>query len=65
MTLRRIPLPRTLDARERTEGVPDGLPFNPDDALLARVDLLNLTTRFADFIKTNGGFRQHGCVVRR
>ena len=37
-----------LEARVRTEGVPDGLPFNPDGAFLARVALLNLATRFGD-----------------
>lgn len=40
---------RDLEARVRTEGVPDGLPFDPDASFLARVQLLNLTTRFGDF----------------
>lgn len=40
---------RELEARVRTEGVPDGLPFDPDGAFLGKVELLNLTTRFGDF----------------
>ena len=38
-----------LEARVRTEGVPDGLPFTPDAAFLERVEMLNLTTRHGDF----------------
>ena len=37
-----------LDARVRAEGVPDGVPFSPDGPFLARVELLNLTTRCGD-----------------
>lgn len=38
-----------LEARVRTEGVPDGLHFTPDAAFLERVEMLNLTTRHGDF----------------
>jgi predicted nucleotidyltransferase len=38
-----------LEARVRTEGVPDGLPLTADAAFLARVEMLNLTTRHGDF----------------
>jgi len=34
-----------LGARIRTEGEPDGLPFDPSPDLLGRTELLNLTTR--------------------
>jgi hypothetical protein len=37
-----------LDARIRTGAVPEGVPFDHDADSLARVDLLNLTTRFGD-----------------
>jgi hypothetical protein len=37
-----------LDARIRTPGEPDGLPFDRSAAMLARVELLNLTTRAGD-----------------
>ena len=40
---------RELEARVRTEGVPDGLPFDPDARFLRRVELLNLSTRYGDF----------------
>lgn len=46
-----------LEARVRTEGVPDGLPLDPDGAFLARVELLDLTTRCGDFDLT---FRPSG-----
>jgi hypothetical protein len=39
---------REVDARIRTEGVPDGLPFARDAAFLGRVDLLNLVTKFGE-----------------
>jgi len=38
-----------IDARIRTSGVPEGLPFSYDAGFLARVDLLNLVTRYGDF----------------
>lgn len=37
-----------LDARIRTEGSPDGLPFQHDAASLAGVRVWNLTTRYGD-----------------
>jgi predicted nucleotidyltransferase len=37
-----------LDARIRTEGVPEGLPFAHDAESLARSTIWNLTTRFGD-----------------
>lgn len=37
-----------LDARIRTEGEPDGLPFDRSAKMLARSSILNLTTRFGD-----------------
>lgn len=37
-----------LEARIRTEGVPDGLPFGVSAAALANVEILNLTTRFGN-----------------
>lgn len=37
-----------LDARIRTEGVPEGLPFSHDAASLATSQTLNLTTRYGD-----------------
>jgi len=46
-----------LEARVRTEGVPDGLPLAADAAFLARVEMLNLTTRYGDFDLT---FRPSG-----
>jgi hypothetical protein len=39
---------KELDAKIRTEAVPEGVPFDHDANSLARVDLLNLTTRFGD-----------------
>jgi hypothetical protein len=39
---------REVDARIRTEGAPDGLPFARDAAFLSRVDLLNLVTKFGE-----------------
>jgi len=38
-----------LDARIRTAGVPDGLPFSHDAASLAAVDVWNLTCTFGEF----------------
>ena len=38
-----------MEARIRTSGVPDGLPFACDAGFLSRIDLLNLVTRFGDF----------------
>lgn len=40
---------KELDARIRTVGAPEGLPFARDARFLAGVDLLNLVTRFGDF----------------
>ena len=40
---------KDVDARIRTAGAPDGLPFACDAESLARVDLLNLVTRYGDF----------------
>jgi hypothetical protein len=40
---------KEIDARIRTTGAPEGLPFACDAGFLARVDLLNLVTRFGDF----------------
>jgi len=37
-----------LDARIRTEGEPDGLPFDRSARMLERASLLNLTTRYGD-----------------
>jgi hypothetical protein len=37
-----------LDARIRSEGEPDGLPFDRSPRLLERTSLLNLTTRHGD-----------------
>ena len=37
-----------LDARIRTEGIPDGLPFSHDAALLAAVGVWNLTCKFGE-----------------
>lgn len=37
-----------IDARIRTAGVPEGLPFDRSPELLERVEILNLTTRFGD-----------------
>ena len=37
-----------IDARIRTSDAPDGLRFSRDAVFLARVDLLNLVTRFGD-----------------
>ena len=37
-----------LEARVRVEGVEGGVPFDPHPTLLARVSLLNLTTRYGD-----------------
>lgn len=48
---------RELEARVRAEGAPEGVPFAPDAALLERVELLNLTTRYGDFDLT---FRPSG-----
>lgn len=39
---------RALEARIRTSGVPDGLPFNHDAASLLRGQIWNLVTRFGD-----------------
>ncbi len=39
---------RVLDARIRTEGVPDGLPFSHDGESLARGSIWNLTTGHGD-----------------
>jgi hypothetical protein len=39
---------KELDAKIRTETVPDGLPFDHDVNSLAGMSLLNLTTRFGD-----------------
>ena len=38
-----------LDARIRTEGIPDGLPFSHDAASLANVGIWNLTCKFGEF----------------
>jgi len=40
---------RQVRARIRTEAEPDGLPFSVDALFLARMRLVNLTTRFGDF----------------
>jgi hypothetical protein len=40
---------RVLRAKIQAPGAPDGLPFACDAALLAKVDLLNLVTRYGDF----------------
>jgi hypothetical protein len=40
---------REVNARIRTQGVPEGLPFACDAGFLAQVDLLNLVTRYGDF----------------
>jgi hypothetical protein len=40
---------RDIDARVRSDAEPDGLAFSVDAASLARVDLLNLTTKYGDF----------------
>jgi hypothetical protein len=40
---------RGLGARVRAEGAPEGIPFDPDPALLERMELLNLSTRHGDF----------------
>lgn len=40
---------RDLEAKIRTPGVPEGLPFACDAGFLTRVDLLNLVTRYGDF----------------
>lgn len=40
---------RDIDAQIRTDAEPDGLPFSIDPSLLARVDPLNLTTKYGDF----------------
>ena len=37
-----------LDARIRTEGIPDGLPFSHDAASLASVGVWNLTCKFGE-----------------
>jgi hypothetical protein len=37
-----------LDARVRTEGEPDGLPFDRSAEMLSRTAFLNLTTRFGE-----------------
>lgn len=37
-----------LDARIRAPGEPDGIPFDRSAAMLARVSILNLTTRYGD-----------------
>lgn len=37
-----------LDARVRTEGEPEGLPFDRSAEMLQRSEILNLTTRFGD-----------------
>jgi hypothetical protein len=39
---------KELDARIRTEAVPEGVPFDHDASSLTAVSLLNLTTRFGD-----------------
>jgi hypothetical protein len=46
-----------LDARIRTVGEPDGLPFDRSAEMLARVSLLNLTTRAGDL---DLAFEPHG-----
>lgn len=46
-----------LDARIRTEGVPEGLAFDRSAEMLARVSLLNLTTRAGDL---DLAFEPHG-----
>ena len=38
-----------LDARIRTEGIPEGLPFSHDAESLANVGMWNLTCRFGEF----------------
>jgi predicted nucleotidyltransferase len=40
---------REMEAKIRTSGVPEGLPFARDRDFLSRIDLLNLVTRFGDF----------------
>ena len=39
---------KRLDARIRTDAVPDGLPFDTSPAALRGVLMLNLTTKFGD-----------------
>ena len=46
-----------LDARIRTDGVPQGLPFDRSAQMLSRVALLNLTTRAGDL---DLAFEPHG-----
>lgn len=46
-----------LDARVRAPGEPDGLPFDRSAEMLARVSLLNLTTRAGDL---DLAFEPHG-----
>lgn len=46
-----------LDARIRTEGVPDGLAFDRSAEMLSRVSLLNLTTRAGEL---DLAFEPHG-----
>jgi hypothetical protein len=47
--LRRLAAALTeLDARIRTPDVPAGIPFPSESEFLARIELLNLTTRFGD-----------------
>ena len=40
---------RDMDARVRTQTEPEGVPFSADGDLLARMNLMTLTTRFGDF----------------
>jgi len=55
-----------LDARVRTEGEPDGLPFDRSPEMLARVSVLNLTTRAGDLDLTfePAGTRGYGDLQR-
>ena len=56
-----------LDARVRTEGEPDGLPFDRFPEMLARVSVLNLTTRAGDLDLTfePAGTQGYGDLERR
>jgi hypothetical protein len=39
---------KEMEARIRTEGEPDGLPFDPSPEMLSNASILNLTTRHGD-----------------
>jgi hypothetical protein len=40
---------RSLDARLRTPGVPEGMPFDPAPQLVGKMKMLNLTCRYGHF----------------